>query len=295
MAAILVFLLFLIIFSWLYSTKFMTPLERIENAMSNDISAEGKDILPDRETNEIEEVLHVYNKMVSHIKKLTNDKICLVRKEEQVNSLKIKAELNALQQQINPHFLYNTFEMINLNVLKMGDISTSKVIGKLSKIFRYAISSVTETVYLCDEIENTRNYMSIWDTRFPGRYKFIWNMEETLLDIKVLKLIMQPIMENCFFHAFNDMMENCIIEVNLYMENDSLFITITDNGCGMSQTDISSLYKKFSVDSPEHGTKGIGIWNVYKRLKLYYGDNADLTVTRNEVAGTKILIKIIPN
>lgn len=292
MAAILVFLLFLIIFSWLYSTKFMTPLERIETAMSKDIGTEDENGLSGRETNEIEEVLHVYNKMVTHIKKLTNDKVCLVRKEEQVNSLKIKAELNALQQQINPHFLYNTFEMINLSVLKTGDISTSKVIGKLSKIFRYSISSVAETVCLYDEIENTRNYMSIWDTRFPGRYKFIWNMDESLMDIKVLKLIMQPIMENCFFHAFNDIMENCIIEVNLYMEDNSLFIIITDNGCGMSQADINALYQKFSVDVPEHGNKGIGIWNVYKRLKLYYGDNADLTVSQNTDAGTAIQIRI---
>lgn len=83
------------------------------------------------ETNEIEEILNVYNKMVRYIKQITDDKINLVREEEKVKALKIKAELNALQQQINPHFLYNTLEMINLNFLKLGDINTSKVIGKL--------------------------------------------------------------------------------------------------------------------------------------------------------------------
>ena len=163
------------------------------------------------ETNEIEEMLNVYNKMIRHIKKITEDKLSLMREEERANALKIQAELNALQQQINPHFLYNTLEMINLNLLKYGDFSTSKVIGNLSKIFRYSISRANETVALCDEIENTKNYLSIWDIRFPGRFKFIWDIDENLLNRKTLKLILQPIMENCFFHAFDNKSENCVI------------------------------------------------------------------------------------
>lgn len=290
--AILTFLLFIMIFSWIYSSKFMTPLERIKTAMSEANTTDNNIITND--SNEIEEVLNVYNKMVRHIKKMTKDKIDLVCKEEQANALKSRAELNALQQQINPHFLHNTLEMINLSVLKTGDISTSKLVGKLSKIFRYAISSVTETVFLYEEIENTKNYMSVWNTRFPNRYEFIWDVDDSLLNTKVLKLIMQPIMENCFFHAFNDSMTNCVIKTQICYENDYLYITVSDNGSGMSRDKIKQLYDKFSDDSPDFNSKGIGIWNVYKRLKLYYGDSASITVTANENTGTAIQIKFIP-
>lgn len=291
--AILAFLLFIMIFSWIYSARFMTPLERIKTAMSEGSTTDSDNNISNN-SNEIEEVLSVYNKMVHHIKKMTEDKIELVCKEEQANALKSRAELNALQQQINPHFLYNTLEMINLSVLKTGDIGTSKLVGKLSKIFRYAISSVTETVFLYEEIENTQNYMSIWNTRFPNRYEFVWDVDDSLLNTKVLKLIMQPIMENCFFHAFNDSMTNCIIKTQICYENNYLIITIADNGCGISQDKIECLYKKFSDDSPDFNSKGIGIWNVYKRLKLYYDDSASISVTSNENSGMIIQIKFIP-
>ena len=288
--AILVFLLAILIAAWIYSARFMRPLERIKNSMSSD----APEHTAVTETNEIEEVLNVYNKMVEHIKQITDDKVHLAREEEKVNALKIKAELNALQQQINPHFLYNTLEMINLNVLKLGDISTSKVIGKLSKIFRYAISTTTETVYLFSEIENTQNYMSIWDVRFPGRYEFLWDIDEDTRNVKSLKLILQPIIENCFFHAFNDVTEYCSIKISTFIEDDFTVINIKDNGCGIEQKTIDELYKKFSSENLDLTGRGIGICNVYKRLKLFYGDSADITIQSEAGYGTCIQIRFIP-
>lgn len=288
--AILVFLLAILIAAWIYSTRFMRPLERIENSMSS----EEPEHTVITETNEIEEVLNVYNKMVRHIQQITDDKINLVREEEKVNALKIKAELNALQQQINPHFLYNTLEMINLNVLKLGDINTSKVIGKLSKIFRYAVSSATETVYLFEEIENTQNYMSVWDVRFPGRYEFSWDIDEDTKNLKSLKLILQPITENCFFHAFNDMTSHCSIKISTFMEGDFIVINIADNGCGIEQKTLDEIYKKFSSKNLDLTGKGIGICNVYRRLKLFYGDSADITIQSKVGRGTNIQIRFIP-
>ena len=287
--AILVFMLLIIIFSWVYSTRFMVPLERIKTAM-----AEGNESVSVTEANEIEDVLNVYNRMVRHIQKITEDKIDLVREEERVNALKIKAELNALQQQINPHFLYNTLEMINLSVLKLGDFSTSKVIGKLSQIFRYAISTVDEIVCLADEIENTKNYMSIWDMRFPGRYTFNWELDESILNTKTLKLILQPVIENCFFHAFDNIMSGCAITVSACMRDDYIAITIQDNGIGMSNDSINSLYEKLTSDTFVFGKKGIGISNVYKRLKLYYEANADIVIESQPNNGTQVEIKFIP-
>ncbi|UKI38019.1 MAG: histidine kinase [Clostridiales bacterium] len=131
-----------------------------------------------------------------------------MREEERANALKIQAELNALQQQINPHFLYNTLEMINLNLLKYGDFSTSKVIGNLSKIFRYSISRANETVALGDEIEKHKKITSLFGIYvFPEDLNLYGILTKNLLNRKTLKLILQPIMENCFFHAFDNKSE----------------------------------------------------------------------------------------
>lgn len=288
---ILLFLLVMLIIAWRYSSKFLSPLERVKNAMytgEKEINAE-KQLL--NESNEIEEMLNVYNKMIRHIKKITDDKIELSREEERANSLKIQAELNALQQQINPHFLYNTLEMINLNLLKFGDFTTSKVIGNLSKIFRYSISSANETVPLYEEIENTKNYLSIWDMRFPERFEFIWDVDNNLVHHKILKLILQPIMENCFFHAFDNKQNDCIIKIKIFKQNDFVIIKISDNGCGMEKEELEKLYNKFTSKDLTLTGKGIGICNTYKRLKLLCGDAAQLFIESEINKGSTITIK----
>lgn len=293
--AILALLVVVLLISWRYSSKFLSPLERVKSAMSG---AEASEYPLDKisdESNEIEEMLNVYNKMIRHIKKITEDKLSLMREEERANALKVQAELNALQQQINPHFLYNTLEMINLNLLKYGDFSTSKVIGNLSKIFRYSISRANETVEIGDEIENTKNYLSIWDIRFPGRYKFIWDIDENLISHKTLKLILQPIMENCFFHAFNDKPENCVIKISISEENGFIIITISDNGCGMEKEELEKLISKFKSKDLSLTGKGIGICNTYKRLKLLWGDNADLHIESEIGKGSTVTIRFKDN
>lgn len=289
--AILLLLVVVLIISWRYSSKFLSPLERVKNAMSAGEASEYPIDKISDESNEIEEMLNVYNKMIRHIKKITEDKLALMREEERANALKIQAQLNALQQQINPHFLYNTLEMINLNLLKYGDFSTSKVIGNLSKIFRYSISRANETVTLSDEIENTKNYLSIWDIRFPGRYKFIWEIDKNLLNHKTLKLILQPIMENCFFHAFDNKSENCIVKINIFADDGFNVIVISDNGCGMAKEELEKLKNKFTDKDLSLTGKGIGICNTYKRLKLFWGDNADLIIESELGKGSSVTIK----
>ncbi len=289
--AILSLLVILLLITWRYSSRFLSPLERVKNAMDAGEREIDTDRTLNSESNEIEEMINVYNKMIRHIKKITEDKLELMREEEHANALKIQAQLNALQQQINPHFLYNTLEMINLNLLKYGDFSTSKVIGNLSKIFRYSISRANETVLLSDEIENTKNYLSIWDIRFPKRFKFIWNIDDGLMQRKTLKLILQPIMENCFFHAFDNKPKDCVINIRIFEENGYIVIKISDNGCGMQKEELLKLSEKFTSKDLTLTGKGIGICNTYKRLKLLWGDNADLYIESEINKGSTVTIK----
>lgn len=286
--AILTFLLIILLIAWRYSTRFLRPLERIKAAMAE---VEADNQLKHLETNEIEEILTVYNKMVKHIKKITDEKIQLTHEEEKINILKIRAELNAFQQQINPHFLYNTLEMINLNVLNLGDINTSKVIGTLSKIFRYAISSSTETVLLSEEIENSKNYLSIWAARFPDRYEFIWDIDVETQGIHTLKLILQPLMENSLYHAFDNVTTHCIIRISAQIQDDFVIITVTDNGRGIEQADLDKIRAKLLSKDIDLKGKGIGLCNIYKRLKLFYGESADILIDSEYGKGTSVHIK----
>lgn len=285
---IFAFLLIILLIAWRYSTRFMRPLERIKAAMTQ---IEGDNRLKESGTNEIDEILTVYNKMVKHIKKITDDKIQLMQEEEKINTLKIRAELNAFQQQINPHFLYNTLEMINLRVLKLGDISTSKIIGTLSKIFRYAISASTETVLLSEEIENNKNYLSIWTARFPNRYEFIWDIDVETQSIRTLKLILQPLLENSLYHAFENITSHCIIKISAQIQGKFAIITVSDNGCGIEQTALNTIMAKLSKKDIDLKGKGIGLCNIYKRLKLFYGEAADVLIDSEIGKGTSVQIK----
>lgn len=287
---ILVFLLFVFLYAWVYSTRFLTPLDRIKNAMkSNELNTPDSFDTSDA-SNEIEDVLAVYNQMVTHIKTVTDEKIQLVKEDEQIKLLKLRAEINALQHQINPHFLYNTLEMINLKLLKYGDIETCDAINKLAKIFRYAVSSADETVFMYEEITNTENYLTVCDMRSRGKYTYNWSIEPDCRNVKVLKLILLPIVENCFFHAFKDYSENCIIDISVSQKDDLVVITVSDNGCGMTEEKIRSIYEKFGSPNLDLTGKGIGICNVYKRLVLCYGDKADIKIESVPGRGSRFTI-----
>lgn len=136
--------------------------------------------------------------------------------------------------------------------------------------------------------------MSVWDVRFPGRYEFSWDIDEGIKNLKSLKLILQPITENCFFHAFNDMMSHCSVKISAFTDGDFIVINIEDNGCGIEQKTLDEIYKKFSSKNLELTGKGIGICNVYRRLKLFYGDSADITIQSTVGRGTNIQIRFIP-
>lgn len=285
---IIIFLLAILIVAWKYSTAFIRPLDRIKEAMHNQNSEieTNKAAPPD---NEIEEIFTVYNNMVRHINKITDDKIELLQAEEKINTSKIRAELNALQHQINPHFLYNTLEMINMNVLRHGDFTTSKLIGKLSKLFRYAVGEGSQSVLLSHEIENTKNYISIWSLRFPGRYEFSFNAVGDISSAYSLRLIVQPIVENCFIHAFDNMLSNCKISITTSIKNNIVTIKVCDNGCGMTAEELSAVRRSFEEEAGV-SESSIGVSNVYKRLKLFYSDAATLNIESKSGSGTTVTV-----
>ena len=291
---IFAFLVLMTFIGWYYSIFFVRPIEHImslmsENNMDNDLENMRTG------NNEIDEMFYLYNNMIDHIKEITNEKILLLKKEEELRTIKQRAELIALQQQINPHFIFNTLEILSLSAMKRGDYYTSKIVSKLSTMFRYPISRKRESAFLYDEIQNIQNYLDIWDMRFPGRYKFIFDVEPCTKIISMPKLILQPIVENCMLHAFDQIVENCVLKINAQKKGDYTEINITDNGRGMDEETLQKLSTRIKEGEILYtDNKGIGLCNVYQRLLIFYGRSADMTIESSQTGGTTVTLKFIP-
>ena len=179
---------------------------------------------------EIGQVITAYNKMIRQINILMKEKIFYETREQELRALKTRAELEALQRHINPHFLYNTLELVNLQSLKSGDYKISDIIVALTKIFRYSTGSLDARVTLENELEHVRNYMMIQGYRFEGKYDFEFDIAPETLSCEILRLTLQPIVENAILHGLSEYSENCKIVVKAYISDGYLYIKITDNG-----------------------------------------------------------------
>jgi len=233
---------------------------------------------------EIGDLIKNYNTMVSSISELI-DKVYLAeidkKKEEFARQ---KAEFQALQAQINPHFLFNTLDAINSYSLINENDSVSNIIASLSGMFRYAVKSPLSLVKLEKERANVENYLTIQKYRMGIIPEIIWDIEP-YCENKILRLTLQPIVENCFKHAFSNGVEpyhKLMITANRI--NDELLITVEDNGIGTSQ-EIKDY--KFTVDQ-----QGIGLPNVSKRIQLTFGADYGLTISSKPGIGTIVRIKI---
>lgn len=287
---ILGFLLVLALFTWYSSISFTNPIEYIISSISNYSMNNRKEKLDIPYNNEIEELLAMYNIMLDRIEKITKENIAISIEKEQLKTIKAQAELNALQHQINPHFLYNTLQAIGLNISSYNTNEILVIISSLSNIYRYATSN-SKSFYLCDEFENLRNYIYIWQALFPDRFNVEYDIHPESEIVPSLKLILQPIVENAFIHGFKNQIENCNLNIKTRMDNEFVYISISDNGCGMDKETLDELMEKIKGSEPSSGKKGIGIKNVYQRLKIYYGDSFDLNIESTPHSGTTITLK----
>ena len=195
-----------------------------------------------------------------------------------------KAELNALQMQINPHFLYNTLSTIKYLARGEKINEVENTIDALISILRNTIGTTEEMATIESEIENLKQYVYINKLRFGGETNVTFKVDESCRNLLIPKLIIQPFIENAFFHAFTG---NSRGEINVFINKCGNFVLveIMDNGIGMEVTDINKLKKKKIKG-------GIGIKNVDERIKLIYGEEFGVKIDSELGYGTIISIKI---
>jgi two-component system sensor histidine kinase YesM len=207
-----------------------------------------------------------------------------------------QADITYLQNQINPHFLYNTLECIRGQALKEGMTDLADTVQALGLFFRYNISVKGSVVSFNDELNNLQNYIKIQQYRFRNRFSLIVDFNESdkekIKKCRMPKLCLQPIVENSILHAFNEMISGGRITLKAYLSDDNLNIIVADNGSGMSTEKLNSLNKQIHSDprEEENSNFGIGLRNVHRRIQLLFGNEYGLSVKSFPGIGTFVEI-----
>lgn len=202
-----------------------------------------------------------------------------------------KAQLTALQAQISPHFLYNTLENIRWRAMELGhgDNDVSRIILNLSEMLRTSLDIDEQIIPVRDEVHNAKLYVEILQLRYEDKLKVLWDVEENVLDCPIVKVSLQPLIENAVYHGIKPLRRQGIISIRAFQRDSRLMVEVEDNGVGMSQEEVNRLNEDLNekyVLKEEH----IGIRNVNQRIRLLLGDEARIEVQSQENVGTKVTL-----
>ncbi|MFU7517554.1 cache domain-containing protein [Clostridium sp. HCS.1] len=279
-----------VFFSLLFTNSIVTPIRELRTLMkgveSGDLDLKFEE---HKYSNEFGELGHSFNHMVSEIKQLIN----MVYEEQRS---KRKAEIETLQAQIKPHFLYNTLDTIAWMAEDYNAKDIVKLVSALTKVFRIGLNKGKEVIKLRDEIEHINSYLIIQKYRYEDKLSYEINFHKDILDILILKLITQPIVENAIYHGIKEKRGKGEISINFTKVVDEIIITVEDNGAGISEEKLQNINSmletsnSFYIDSGSGS--GYGISNVNTRIKLSYGQNYGLRYYSKLGVGTKVEIRL---
>ncbi len=221
--------------------------------------------------------------MVAQLRKLTDD---IVKEQEE----KRKSELDALQSQINPHFLYNTLDSIMWMVESEQYEDAIAMVQALGKLFRISLSKGKNIITVGEELQHARSYLDIQIYRYKNKFTFDFQMEEGIEKYKPIKLIIQPMIENAIYYGMEYMDGDGEIHIRAYTKEDDLYIEVEDNGLGMPREQVENLFKD-NGKSRSRGS-GIGIRNVQQRIQLYFGTDYGLEILSEPDEGTMARIHL---
>lgn len=200
------------------------------------------------------------------------------------------AELEALQNQINPHFLYNTLEAIRMKAISNGDREVGKMLYTMSVIFRSQLKD-DDIIPVVQEIHYCKKYLELFEYRYQGRFSSVVECPEELMNFPVMKFILQPIIENYFVHGIRTEQEGNLIRIWLEKEADALLIHVEDNGKGMEEDELRAKNKEL-LENRQTDKKSVGIVNVNCRIKAVYGDAYGVTLKKAGETGLHVIVKV---
>ena len=279
-----------VILSIYFSRRFTKPIQVIKEAMT-EFDGNNFDRTIDLHTNtELDEIGHSYNKMLDNIRRLL-DEI-----KDQERELR-RTELNMLISQINPHFLYNTLDTIYMLARINKEETTMRMIQALSKYLRLSLNKGSDIVSVDDELENVKSYMEIQQIRNQSLFTYEIDCQVDAAQTYVLKLILQPLVENAVKYGFQDIFEGGVIRIAVKKEDGALYLSVANNGTPIEQSMMEKINHMNQLPVSElkdcfpDKKHGYGVVNILTRLRLKYGDGA-VFYCEAEADGTTCTIKI---
>lgn len=276
-------LLVSIVVSSLISRRISSPISKLKNHMAKIEQGDFYQKIEIDGQREVIALTHSFNVMIEDIRRLM-DKVV----EEQKS--KRRTEFQALQNQINPHFLYNTLDsIVYLSENEMND-KVIKMVIALSRFFRISISRGKAIILLKEELEHAKNYLLIQQIRYNDKFSYEFIVDDSVLDYHVVKLSLQPLIENAIVHGVNTEYSEGHVIIRAFKKEQSLILEVEDDGFGITNEQIQEIFDNING---EVKNKSIGLKNVYQRLKIYYGDEADFEI-ESELDEKTIVRLIIP-
>lgn len=285
---LLVLLLLSIIFSYGMSLYLLKPLNQLSLGWVEIDLANLARRVGEREygIDEVDQLSRAFNRMLERMEGLVHKS--MVEKDQRLRLEYEKRDLQfaALQAQINPHFLYNTLESL-LFMIEVGENEEAiEMIHLLSRFFRYSISRESDQVTLREEVAYAQAYARLMKYRYKNRLVCHWSLDESIYEETVLKLILQPLIENAIQHGLSNSIGQITIRIDAVVEEGIIRLKVEDDGTGMSEEQLSAI--RAHLRSPE--LSKIGLYNVNNRIKLHYGEKYGLDIDSQTGKGTTVAI-----
>lgn len=278
---------FSVLAAWGISRGVYIPIKKLHDMTTTITKNDLQALVTHGNVDEITEMGLSFNIMVGRIRELLDAK---VREQENLK----RAELRALQAQINPHFLYNTLDtIIWMTESKKAD-QVIEIVRALSSFFRISLSKGRDWITIAEEVERTRNYLVIQKMRYRDILDYRVEMDESVAANSILKLILQPLVENALYHGIKNKRQGGTIVVRAMPRNDNeILLQVQDNGIGFNPERLAQIQADLDDDSGEIKLEsGFGIGNVNKRIKLYYGREYGVSIQTEAGVGTCVTIVI---
>ena len=284
---LLVTILALLLINRLVTNRITSPILRLNRSIQN---MDGGRVDPDKVyiggPAEVENLGRSMQGSLRQVNELMDD---VVREQEE----RRRTELDALQSQINPHFLYNTLDSIVWMIEDERNADAVFMVTQLASLFRVSLSKGRTVISIRDEFVHALNYMNIQKVRYKDAFEVSWDIQEEILDYCTVKLILQPILENAIYYGVDALGDEGEIVVSGRKEGDDILMSVRDNGLGMPQEKVDQILsdEEHEERTHRHGS-GVGLINVHKRIMLRFGPRYGLSIESEPDEGTEVTIRI---
>lgn len=281
---LLLLMIIIFILAYVASVRSYSPLNEIISFLDN--SQPPADSIEEEDKNEL---MYIINSIQTHI----NDKTKMAEILEERMKLLRKSQYDMLQTQINPHFLYNTLETINWMAYNMSNSENpvSKSLINLASFFRNTLTS-GYFVSIENEIKYTKEYVNILALRYGDLFDIEWDIDESILSYTIIKICLQPIIENAVYHGIKQKNDKGLIKIKGLCDDNNIILIVSDDGVGIEKDDLDELNKTLSETSFTNEKSHIGLSNVNQRIKIIFGDNYGIHVESTVGVGTDVYVTI---